>query len=110
MFGAVGEAYGYTYLETLKRNLKPGGRAVLQVIMIQEQAFEDYRRNPDFIQRYISAGMVIDSVYQMDPVGHAVHGLGGGNPQGLSARSSGRSVSMTDVPAGRQSIDESRQG
>ncbi len=56
MFEAVGEAYWSTYMETLQRNLKPGGRAALQVITIQEQAFEEYRRNPDFIQRYIFPG------------------------------------------------------
>lgn len=56
MFEAVGEAYWSDYMETIKRNLKPGGRAALQVITIEQQAFAAYRRNPDFIQRYIFPG------------------------------------------------------
>lgn len=56
MFEAVGEAYWSTYMEIVRRLLKPGGRAALQVITIAEQAFDDYRRNPDFIQRYIFPG------------------------------------------------------
>ncbi len=56
MFEAVGEAYWSTYMDSLRRLLKPGGRAALQVITINEQAFDDYRRNPDFIQRYIFPG------------------------------------------------------
>jgi cyclopropane-fatty-acyl-phospholipid synthase len=56
MFEAVGEAYWSTYMQAVQRLLKPGGRAALQVITIDEKAFEDYRRNPDFIQRYIFPG------------------------------------------------------
>jgi cyclopropane-fatty-acyl-phospholipid synthase len=56
MFEAVGEAYWSTYMEIVRRLLKPGGRAALQVITIAEQAFDNYRRNPDFIQRYIFPG------------------------------------------------------
>ena len=56
MFEAVGEAYWSTYMQTLKRLLRPGGRAALQYITIAESGFEHYRRNPDFIQRYIFPG------------------------------------------------------
>jgi cyclopropane-fatty-acyl-phospholipid synthase len=56
MFEAVGERYWPTYMDTLQRLLKPGGRAALQVITINEQAYDGYRRNPDFIQRYIFPG------------------------------------------------------
>jgi cyclopropane-fatty-acyl-phospholipid synthase len=56
MFEAVGEAYWPTYLEILGTRLKRGGRAALQVITIAEERFEAYRRNPDFIQRYIFPG------------------------------------------------------
>ncbi len=56
MFEAVGESYWPVYFETLKKRLKPGGRAVLQVITIDESRFETYRRTPDFIQRYIFPG------------------------------------------------------
>jgi cyclopropane-fatty-acyl-phospholipid synthase len=56
MFEAVGEAYWSDYMDTLKANLKPGGRAALQVITIDDHQFESYRRTPDFIQRYIFPG------------------------------------------------------
>lgn len=61
MFEAVGEAYWPSYFETLKRCLKPGGRAVLQVISIDEDRFETYRRKADFIQRYIFPGGFLPS-------------------------------------------------
>src|SRR5690606_8247490 len=44
MFEAVGEAYWPEYFAILKRGLKPGGRAVLQVISIEETRYENYRR------------------------------------------------------------------
>ncbi|MEQ8665783.1 MAG: cyclopropane-fatty-acyl-phospholipid synthase family protein [Rhodospirillales bacterium] len=56
MFEAVGERYWPTYLETLKARLAAGGRAALQIITIDEDAFEGYKRTPDFIQRYIFPG------------------------------------------------------
>lgn len=40
MFEAVGEAYWPSYFGTLKRCLKPGGRAVLQIISIEENRFD----------------------------------------------------------------------
>ena len=56
MLEAVGEAYWPIYFEKLRGNLKPGGRAVLQVISIDETRFADYRRTPDFIQQRIFPG------------------------------------------------------
>lgn len=56
MFEAVGERYWPGYFSKLHDCLKPGGRAGLQIITIDETAFIDYRRNPDFIQRYIFPG------------------------------------------------------
>ena len=56
MFEAVGEKYWPTYLKALHHRLKPGGRAGLQIITIEDDTFETYRRNPDFIQRYIFPG------------------------------------------------------
>ncbi|WP_299813653.1 cyclopropane-fatty-acyl-phospholipid synthase family protein [uncultured Roseibium sp.] len=56
MFEAVGEKYWPTYFNQLSRCLKPGGKAGLQVITIQDKMFEDYRRGTDFIQRYIFPG------------------------------------------------------
>ena len=57
MFEAVGEEYWPTYFSKLENCLKPGGRAGLQVITIQDSMFGTYRMfNPDFIQRYIFPG------------------------------------------------------
>ena len=61
MFEAVGEAHWPTYFQTLKRVLKPGGTAVLQIICIDEPRFASYRNNADFIQRYIFPGGMLPS-------------------------------------------------
>ncbi|KAA0875699.1 SAM-dependent methyltransferase [Nitrincola tapanii] len=61
MFEAVGEENWPTYFNTLKRVLKPGGKAVLQIISIENKRFESYRRDPDFIQRYIFPGGMLPS-------------------------------------------------
>lgn len=56
MFEAVGEAYWGTYFEKVHQALKPGGKAGIQVITINEATFPHYRDNPDFIQRYVFPG------------------------------------------------------
>ncbi|MFU8837451.1 MAG: class I SAM-dependent methyltransferase [Thiohalomonadaceae bacterium] len=61
MFEAVGEENWPVYFEQLRRCLRPGGAAVLQVISIANERFEQYRRNPDFIQRYIFPGGMLPS-------------------------------------------------
>lgn len=61
MFEAVGEENWDTYFQTLKRNLKENGKAVLQVITIDEARFDKYRKTVDFIQRYIFPGGLLPS-------------------------------------------------
>ncbi|MCR5875721.1 cyclopropane-fatty-acyl-phospholipid synthase family protein [Phenylobacterium sp. J426] len=61
MFEAVGERYWPTYFGKVRESLKPGGRAGLQIITIQDELFEDYRRRADFIQRYIFPGGMLPS-------------------------------------------------
>ncbi len=56
MFEAVGEPYWKTYFNTLGTCLKAGGKAGLQIITIQDQMFDDYRENTDFIQQYVFPG------------------------------------------------------
>ena len=56
MFEAVGERWWPTYFKTLKRLLKPGGRALIQVITIDDKLFHQYRRSTDFIQRHVFPG------------------------------------------------------
>jgi len=61
MFEAVGEAYWPDYFNKVRDVLKPGGKAGLQIITIADDAFEDYRRSTDFIQRYIFPGGMLPS-------------------------------------------------
>lgn len=61
MFEAVGEAYWPSYFNALKRCLKPGGRAVLQIISIEEERFRTYRGSTDFIQKYVFPGGFLPS-------------------------------------------------
>lgn len=56
MFEAVGEQYWVTYFSKLGELLESGGSAVLQIITIAEDRFDEYRSSPDFIQRYIFPG------------------------------------------------------
>jgi cyclopropane-fatty-acyl-phospholipid synthase len=56
MFEAVGEKNWPTYFQTIRDRLVPSGNAVLQVISIAEDRYEQYRTGADFIQRYIFPG------------------------------------------------------
>ncbi len=56
MFEAVGERYWPTYFSTVQERLKPGGRAVIQAITIDEEAFPRYRETSDFIREYVFPG------------------------------------------------------
>lgn len=56
MLEAVGEAYWPAYFGKLRQLLKDDGKAVLQVITIDDNRFEGYRKGADFIQRYIFPG------------------------------------------------------
>ncbi|MDI3324112.1 cyclopropane-fatty-acyl-phospholipid synthase family protein [Pontibacterium granulatum] len=62
MFEAVGEAHWDTYFQTLQRILKPGGNVVLQIITIDDERFHSYRKNADFIQRYVFPGGMLPSI------------------------------------------------
>jgi cyclopropane-fatty-acyl-phospholipid synthase len=56
MVEAVGRAWWPSYLDTIARALKPGGRAALQYIAIRDDLFEAYARSADFIQAYVFPG------------------------------------------------------
>lgn len=56
MVEAVGQEYWPAYLDCIARCLKPGGRAALQYIRIEDDIFEQYAHGQDFIQRYIFPG------------------------------------------------------
>ncbi len=56
MAEAVGRQYWPAYLAAIRRVLRPGGRAALQIILFDDALFEGYANNVDFIQRYIFPG------------------------------------------------------
>ncbi len=56
MFEAVGMEYWNTYFKKLSELLTDTGTVLLQVITIDEDRFEGYRKKPDFIQRYVFPG------------------------------------------------------
>jgi cyclopropane-fatty-acyl-phospholipid synthase len=56
MIEAVGEQNWPVYFRSIADRLTPGGVAVIQAITIREELYDSYRRNPDFIQRYIFPG------------------------------------------------------
>ncbi|WP_413719224.1 class I SAM-dependent methyltransferase [Silicimonas sp. MF1-12-2] len=61
MFEAVGEKYWPVYFETVRARLKPGRRATLQIITVEDHRFETYRKSVDFIQKYIFPGGMLPS-------------------------------------------------
>jgi cyclopropane-fatty-acyl-phospholipid synthase len=61
MVEGVGMRWWGAYLDSIARNLKPGGRAALQFISIDHRLFERYAASADFIQTYIfPGGMLLD--------------------------------------------------
>lgn len=61
MVEALGREYWPAFMDCLARNLKPGGRAALQLIVIAPELFADYAASADFIQTYVfPGGMLIE--------------------------------------------------
>ncbi|HEY0913913.1 MAG TPA: cyclopropane-fatty-acyl-phospholipid synthase family protein [Solimonas sp.] len=56
MYEAVGAEYWPGYFTAIEKALKPGGRAAIQGITIDESIFEHYLTKRDFIQKYIFPG------------------------------------------------------
>lgn len=56
MFEAVGEKWWSVYFEKVASLLKVNGRFAMQSISIHPSLFDNYRKHPDFIQRYIFPG------------------------------------------------------
>jgi cyclopropane-fatty-acyl-phospholipid synthase len=61
MVEAVGHRWWPTYVQTIARALRPGGRAAIQYIAIDDTLFEDYANSADFIQAYIFPGGMLIS-------------------------------------------------
>jgi cyclopropane-fatty-acyl-phospholipid synthase len=66
MFEAVGEAYWPTFFDVLKARLLPGGRALIQSITIDDDAFDAYRSSSDFIREFIFPGGMLPSAERFE--------------------------------------------
>jgi cyclopropane-fatty-acyl-phospholipid synthase len=67
MLEAIGDDQWPTYFGAIDRLLAPGGRAVVQTILIPDSRFERYRRTPDWIERYVFPGCLIPSLAALGP-------------------------------------------
>jgi cyclopropane-fatty-acyl-phospholipid synthase len=61
MFEHVGEKYWPGYFKKIKSCLKENGTALIQTIVIRDDLFSNYRKNSDFIRRYIFPGGMLPS-------------------------------------------------
>ena len=61
MLEAVGERYWPAWFDRVSACLAPGGTAVVQVITMREDRFEEYRSGTDFIQKYVFPGGMLPS-------------------------------------------------
>jgi cyclopropane-fatty-acyl-phospholipid synthase len=61
MIEAVGEQFWPRYFAQLRDRLRPGGFAGIQSITIQDRFFAAYRKEVDFIQRYVFPGGMLPS-------------------------------------------------
>lgn len=61
MFEAVGEKHWASYFKMIHDRLAPGGKASIQVITIDHERFLTYRKDVDFIQKYIFPGGMLPS-------------------------------------------------
>jgi cyclopropane-fatty-acyl-phospholipid synthase len=62
MLEAIGERQFPTYFEAIDRLLEPDGVACVQTILIPDDRFDDYRKSPDWIERYVFPGCLIPSL------------------------------------------------
>jgi cyclopropane-fatty-acyl-phospholipid synthase len=62
MIEAVGHKFMPTYFEMLDKLLKPGGKSFIQAITMNDQRYDSYVNNVDFIQRNIFPGGHLPSV------------------------------------------------
>ena len=65
MFEAVGYEHYGAFFGQCSRLLKPDGRMFLQTITMRDQRFDDYRRDFDWIRKYIFPGSLLASVAAM---------------------------------------------
>lgn len=61
MMEHVGEEFWPEYMNTVRKRLRPGGRAMIQTIIIRDDLFESYRKSSDFIREHIFSGGMLPS-------------------------------------------------
>src|SRR6266702_3433553 len=69
MIEAVGEQFWPKYFSQVRDRLLPGGLAGIQAITIQDNLFQTYRRDVDFIQRYVFPGGMLPSPHILKSLG-----------------------------------------
>jgi cyclopropane-fatty-acyl-phospholipid synthase len=69
MIEAVGEQFWPRYFSQMRDRLLPGGFAGIQAITIQDRLFQTYRREVDFIQRYVFPGGMLPSPQVLKTLG-----------------------------------------
>jgi len=62
MLEAVGAEYYRTFFQACDRLLRPGGRMFLQAITVPDQRFDAYRKQFDWIRKYIFPGGCLTSL------------------------------------------------
>ena len=65
MIEAIGFEQYDGYFAKCSDLLKPGGRMLIQAITIEDERLDEYRKNVDFIQRYIFPGSCLPSEREM---------------------------------------------
>ena len=84
MIEAVGEKNLNRYFKTIKNNLKPNGVGAIQAIIIKDELFDRYKKNQDFIQKYIFPGGFLPSLQSIkDYTKKTGLTLGGYNSYGI---------------------------
>jgi cyclopropane-fatty-acyl-phospholipid synthase len=71
MYEAVGERYWPGYFRTIHDALRPGGRALVQAITIDERVYPRYRRGTDFIQQHVFPGGMLASAPRFESAARA---------------------------------------
>ena len=61
MFEAVGKEYWNNFFSKIRDVLNPDGTVGLQLITIDDKIYDVYKKNPDFIQKYIFPGGMLPS-------------------------------------------------
>jgi cyclopropane-fatty-acyl-phospholipid synthase len=69
MIEAVGEQFWPKYFSQVSDRLKPSGLVGIQAITIQDSMFQSYRREVDFIQRYVFPGGMLPSPQVLKTLG-----------------------------------------